>query len=134
MKRFFSHILSLAVVMLTTTVFIGCEDEYEDSNVQDGKPAIRYIRTLGLDCADSVITGARMNTVICIVGNNLRSVRKMYFNDKEAKLDPFLITEKTLIVTVPNTTPNKETNKIFLLNNANDTTAFSFKVFKPTGL
>lgn len=131
MKRIIYYILLFTAVMLTATVFMGCEDESGDIEVRDGKPAIRYIRTLGLDCADSIITGARQNTVICIVGNNLRCVRKMYFNDKEAVLVPFLITENTLIVTVPNVTPNEVSNKIYLLNNANDTTTFNFKVLKP---
>ena len=72
-----------------------------------------------------------MDNNICIVGENLRSITKMLFNDQEAKLVPSLITNNTLIVTVPSQIPGEVFNKIFMINNSNDTTTYDFKVLVP---
>jgi hypothetical protein len=72
-----------------------------------------------------------MDNSICIVGENLRSITKMFFNDQEAKLIPSLITDNTMIVTVPGKIPGEVFNKIFMVNNANDTTTYDFKVLVP---
>ena len=131
MKRLSKSLFLLSALALTLSVFTGCKDEPDKYEVSDGTPTIRYIRTLGLDCADSLITGAYMDNSICIVGNNLRSITKMFFNDQEAQLIPSLIFDNTMIVTVPSKIPGVVYDKIFMVNNANDTTAYDFKVLVP---
>ena len=131
MKRLFKSLLLLSALALTTSVFISCKDEPDKYEIADGTPTIRYIRTLGLECADSLITGAYMDNNICIVGSNLRSITKLFFNDQEAKLVPSLITDNTLIVTVPSKIPEVVYNKIFMVNNSNDTTSYDFQVLVP---
>ena len=131
MKKIFNSLFLLTVLALTSTVFTGCKDEPDKYEVSDGNPTISYIRPLGTESADSLLTGAYMDNGICIVGNNLRSIVKMYFNDQEAKLIPSLITDNTMIVTVPGNIPNVVYNKIFMHNKDGEITEYDFKVLVP---
>lgn len=131
MKKLFNSLFLLTALTLTTAVFTGCKDEPDKYEVSDGNPTISYIRPLGAESADSLLTGAYMDNGICIVGNNLRSIVKMYFNDQEAQLIPSLITDNTLIVTVPGNIPNVVYNKIFMHNKDGEITEYDFKVLVP---
>ena len=131
MKKLFNSLFLLTALTLTTAVFTGCKDEPDKYEVSDGNPTISYIRPLGAESADSLLTGAYMDNGICIVGNNLRSIVKMYFNDQEAKLIPSLITDNTMIVTVPGNIPNVVYNKIFMHNKDGEITEYDFKVLVP---
>ena len=131
MKRIFKSLFLFSAVALTASVFTGCKDEPDKYEISGGTPTIRYIRPVNVESADSLLTGAYMDNNICIVGENLRSITKMLFNDQEAKLVPSLITNNTLIVTVPSQIPGEVFNKIFMINNSNDTTTYDFKVLVP---
>ena len=131
MKKLLNSLFLLTALTLTTSVFTGCKDEPDKYEVSDGNPTISYIRPLGTESADSLLTGAYMDNGICIVGNNLRSIVKMYFNDQEAKLIPSLITDNTMIVTVPGNIPNVVYNKIFMHNKDGEITEYDFKVLVP---
>jgi len=131
MKRIINSLFLLSALALTTVVFTACEDEPDKYEISGGTPTIRYIRPVNVESADSILTGAYMENNICIVGENLRSITKMFFNDQEAKLIPSLITDHTMIVTVPGKIPGEVFNKIFMVNNANDTTTYDFKVLVP---
>ncbi|MBQ9261744.1 MAG: hypothetical protein IJ185_06555 [Prevotella sp.] len=131
MKRIFNSLFLLSALALTTIVFTGCKDEPDKYVVSDGTPTIHYIRPVNIESADSLLTGAYMENNICIVGENLRSITKMLFNDQEAKLIPSLITNNTMIVTVPSEIPSVVYNKIFMINNSNDTTSYNFSVLVP---
>jgi len=131
MKRIFKSLFLFSAVVLTASVFTGCKDEPDKYEISGGTPTIRYIRPVNVESADSLLTGAYMDNNICIVGENLRSITKMLFNDQEAKLVPSLITDNTLIVTVPGQIPGEVFNKIFMINNSNDTTTYDFKVLVP---
>ena len=131
MKRIFKSLFLFSAVVLTASVFTGCKDEPDKYEISGGTPTIRYIRPVNVESADSLLTGAYMDNNICIVGENLRSITKMLFNDQEAKLVPSLITDNTLIVTVPSQIPGEVFNKIFMINNSNDTTTYDFKVLVP---
>ena len=131
MKSIFKSLFLFSAVVLTASVFTGCKDEPDKYEISGGNPTIRYIRPVDVESADSLLTGAYMDNNICIVGENLRSITKMLFNDQEAKLVPSLITDNTLIVTVPGQIPGEVFNKIFMINNSNDTTTYDFKVLVP---
>lgn len=123
--------LYIALAACSMIGFTACEDEPDKYEISGGKPTIRYIRPVNVESADSILTGAYMDNNICIVGENLRSITKMFFNDQEAKLIPSLITDNTMIVTVPGDIPGEVFNKIFMINNSNDTTTYDFKVLVP---
>ena len=123
--------LYIALAACSMIGFTACEDEPDKYEISGGKPTIRYIRPVNVESADSILTGAYMDNNICIVGENLRSITKMLFNDQEAKLIPSLMTDHTMIVTVPGQIPDVVYNKIFMVNNSNDTTTYDFKVLVP---
>ena len=130
MKRVINSLLLLSA-LAAPMAFIACEDEPDKYEISDGTPTIHYIRPVNVASADSLLTGAYMDNSICIVGENLRSITKMFFNDQEAQLIPSLITDNTMIVTVPGQIPSVVYNKIFMVNNANDTTTYDFNVLVP---
>ena len=121
--------LSLALVALTTTV--GCEDEPDAYEIAEGKPTINFIRPVSADQKDSIITSASLRSTIVVIGENLRSVTHLLFNDQEAVLNSSYITDHTLIVTVPNEIPDVVTDKIYFVNNSNDTVTYDFHVTIP---
>ena len=123
--------LYIALAACSMIGFTACEDEPDKYEISGGTPTIRYIRPVNVESADSILTGAHMDNNICIVGENLRSITKMLFNDQEAKLIPSFITDNTMIVTVPGDIPGEVFNKIFMINNSNDTTTYDFKVLVP---
>ena len=125
------NILILFAVFITTVGFTSCADEPDKYKVADGTPTISYIRPVDIASSDSLLTGAYMDNEICIVGENLRSIVEMYFNDQKAQLIPSLITDNTLIVTVPGTIPGEVFNKIFMHNNKGEVTEYDFKVLVP---
>lgn len=132
MKRFINRLFMLSTLVLSATVFTACEDEPDKYEISSGTPTIHYIRPVNLESADSILTGAYMDNNICIVGKNLRSITKMFFNDQEAQLIPSLITDNTMIVTVPGQIPGEVFDKIFMINNSKDTITYDFKVLVPS--
>ncbi len=130
MKKVY-NILFLFVAIITAAGFAACADEPNKYEVTDGTPTIRYIRPVDKASADSLLTGAYMDNQICIVGENLRSIVEMYFNDQKAELIPSLITDNTMIVTVPGNIPGEVFDKIFMKNNKGVTTEYDFKVLVP---
>lgn len=125
------NILVLFAALIATVGFTSCADEPDKYEVADGTPTIRYIRPVDVASADSLLTGAYMDNEICIVGENLRSIVEMYFNDQKAQLIPSLITDNTLIVTVPGTIPDEVFNKIFMITKNSGTVEYDFKVLVP---
>ena len=97
MKRVINSLLLLSA-LAAPVAFTACEDEPDKYEISDGTPTIHYIRPANVASADSLLTGAYMDNSICIVGENLRSITRMFFNDQEAQLIPSLITDNTMIV------------------------------------
>ncbi|MCL1932891.1 MAG: glycan-binding surface protein [Candidatus Azobacteroides sp.] len=107
-------------------------DEYPNAYKHtDGIPEVLYVRTTDAASADSLLDGAFMDNVVCLVGNNLRSVHELYFNDQQAILNTSYITDHTLIVTVPNRIPVDVTDKIYLVAFNGDTVTYDFKTKVP---
>ena len=124
-------ILILFAAIITAVGFTSCADEPFKYKVTDGTPTINYVRPVDIASADSLLTGAYMDNQICIVGENLRSIVEMYFNDQKAELIPSLITNNTMIVTVPGKIPGEVFDKIFMVNNKGEKTEYPFKVLVP---
>ena len=123
--------LSLAAVALAALAATSCEDEPDKYEIASGKPTVNYIRPVALASSDSLLTQASMGTTLCIVGNNLRSITALSFNDQAAVLNTSYMTDHTVIVTVPNEIPETVTDKIYMVNQKNDTTTFDFHVVIP---
>lgn len=77
------------------------------------------------------IEQAFMEEIVCILGENLRSVHNVWFNDQEAVLNTSYMTDNTLLVQIPKTMPVVETDKIYLITAALDTVSYDFRVLPP---
>lgn len=123
--------LIIAGAMIPGILTTSCEDEPDKYEIADGLPSVRYVRMTDPAVADSLITGAYMSNTVCLVGENLRSVYELYFNDQKAILNTSLITDNTLIVDVPSVIPEVVTNKIYMVNRDKDTVTYDFDVLVP---
>lgn len=78
----------------------SCADEPDKYEIEGGIPTLKYIRPLTPEVSDSLLR-AYMSNSICLVGDNLRSIVAMYFNDQKAVLNTSYMTDHTVIVDVP---------------------------------
>jgi len=136
---------SLALMLVASAGFMltSCEDEPDKYEVADGLPTVNYIRCLSSEIVGNnddedmhytngeLVESASPQALLCLVGDNLRSVCEIYFNDLQAVLNSSYITDKTLIVQVPRNIPNEVSNKIYLITQAKDTVTVDFEVVIP---
>lgn len=127
-KYLSSIILMAGVLGLSLT---SCEDQPDKFEATGGTPVVKYVRMASVESADSLIEAAYMESVICLVGDNLRSINEIYFNDQKAVLNTSYLTDHTFIVAVPGGIPEDVTNKIYMINKAGKTTEYDFKVLVP---
>ena len=132
---------SLAVAGLTLS---SCKDQPDKYEVADGKPTVNYVRCLSTevhnnnDAADMHYTNGEMvleaspQSTLALVGENLRSVYELYFNDRKAVLNTSYITDNTLIVDVPKDVPIMVTDKIYMITQSKDTVTYDFHVVIPS--
>ncbi len=131
MKTISKVLTTLALAALSALGFSSCERvDYPDRyRVTDGVPTVYSIRYADRDLT---ITEAYMDEIICLLGENLTSIKELWFNDQKAILNTSYITSNTLIVAVPKVLPTVQTDKIYMVNSAKDTVTFDFKVLPPT--
>ncbi len=110
---------------------VACEDEPDKFELTGGTPTVKYVRTVDPTTKDSLLTGAFLDNQICLVGDNLTSIHKIFFNDQQAIINTSLVTDHTMLVTVPGTIPEKVSNKIFMYNKNGDVAEYDFKVLVP---
>lgn len=133
-------IAAVAVVGLTLT---SCKDQPDAYEVADGIPSVDYVRCLSTEITSNrdskdmhytngelVLEASPQNT-LCLVGNNLRSVYELYFNDQKAVLNTSYITDNTLIVDVPKSVPKEVTDKIYMKTRNGETVEYDFHVVIP---
>ena len=124
--------LAFVTLVMSSTAFTSCVDEPDKFELSGGTPEIKYIRVADAASGDSLIEAGYMESTICIVGNNLKSIKEMYFNDKKAVLNTSYVTDHTIFVDIPSSIPELVSNKIFMVNKDNDTTSYAFHVIVPT--
>ena len=110
---------------------VSCEDEPDRYRIAEGIPEVHYIRPVNVEAADSLLTGAYMDNMICMVGENLRSIYELWFNDQKAILNTSYMTDNTLLVTVPGPIPSLVSDKIYMITVAKDTVTYDFNVLVP---
>ena len=143
MKQYTKGLLfaALAVAGLSLT---SCKDQPDKYVVADGTPTVHYVRCLSTevkntkDAADTHYTNGELvvetspQSTVALIGENLRSVYELYFNDRKAVLNNSLITDNTLIVDVPKDVPVMVTDKIYLVTQSKDTVTYDFHVIIPS--
>lgn len=132
---------SLAVAGFTLS---SCKDQPDKYEVADGKPTVNYVRCLSSevrnnnDAADMHYTNGELvleaspQNTLALIGENLRSVYELYFNDRKAVLNTSYITDNTLIVDVPKDVPIMVTDKIYMITQSKDTVTYDFHVVIPS--
>lgn len=132
MKTVFNNkwFLGMAAVALGLTA-VSCEDQPDKFELTSGKPVVKYIRPAGAAASDSLLTGAYLDNLICLVGDNLTSIHELYFNDQKAILNTSYITDHTLLIAVPGGIPDVVTNKIYMVTKDGDTVDYDFNVLVP---
>lgn len=125
MKRYIKHIMLLAAAALG---FASCEDYPDAFELADGVPTVQYVRYADRDV---LIEQAYMGEVVCFVGENLCSVRELFFNDQQAVLNTSFMTENTLVAAVPGKLPAVTTDKVYMITKGQDTVIVDFKVMMP---
>ena len=108
--------------------FASCEDYPDAFVLADGKPTVNYVRYADRDV---LIEQAYMGEVVCFVGENLCSVRELFFNDQKAVLNTSFMTENTLVAAVPGNLPKVKTDKVYMITKEKDTLSVDFKVMMP---
>ena len=108
--------------------FASCEDYPDAFVLTDGVPTVNYVRYADRDV---LIEQAFMGEVVCFVGENLCSVRELFFNDQKAVLNTSFITENTLVAAVPGNLPKVKTDKVYMITKGQDTVSVDFKVMMP---
>ncbi|MDR0893175.1 MAG: glycan-binding surface protein [Mediterranea sp.] len=129
-KRYTQGLVAL-FALLAGVALTACEDQPDKYEVADGVPTVKYVRLPAPVSADSLLTGAYMENTICLVGDNLRSIVELYFNDQKAVLNTSYMTDHTLLVDVPKNIPEEVTDKLYMITRANDTIPYDFKVLVP---
>ena len=107
---------------------VSCEDQPDAFVATEGIPQVDYVRYADRDIA---ITQAFMVESVCLVGENLRSINQLWFNDQEAILNTSYMTDNTLVVGVPKTRATVQTDKIYMITAAKDTVTYDFRVLAP---
>lgn len=105
-------LLMLPLIMIGGLMSSCTEDE---NLVNGGEPQIRYVRITDPAAADSLLVGAPLGNLVAVVGENLGDVSELWFNDRQAFLNPAFITNTTILASVPNLAPNDVTNKMRLV-------------------
>jgi hypothetical protein len=128
MKKYNRLKFILTVVWLVgfAAVLHSCK---KDDNNGNGAPAIARIRTVSKDSTfkdvitrinldsstvadqirkipfDSTVTSGRLNGLYAILGSNLAGTTQVLFNGELAYFNPALVTDNSIIITVPESTP-----------------------------
>src|SRR5699024_6442994 len=81
--------------------------------------------------ADSLLESAYLGNLIAVMGENLGDVKELWFNDQLATLIPTYITNKSILVNVPNNAPVEITNQMRLVFGNGSELLHGFKVDIP---
>ena len=120
-----------AAALLMGVTAVSCEDQPDKFELTSGSPVVKYIRPGGIENADSLLTGAYLDNLVCLVGDHLTSIHEIYFNDQKAILNTSYITDHTLLVNVPSNIPETVTNKIYMHTADGNVVDYDFNVLVP---
>lgn len=123
--------LALPMVAVLASSMVSCEDQPDKFELTEGVPTINFVRLPDAAASDSIITGGYLSSTVCLVGDNLTSIKEIYFNDKKSVINTSYVTNNSLLVTIPSTIPVKVTDKMYLVTAGNDTVKYPFKTIVP---
>lgn len=131
-NKILSSIKSVWALMVVVLAASSCQEYPDAFELVDGTPTVRYVRVPDVEVSDSLLTSAFLGNSIAIVGQNMKSVSEIWFNDQQGVLNTSLITDEVMIVSVPKTIPTTVTDKIYFINKSKrDTLAYNFNILVP---
>lgn len=125
MKNKLKYFLLLLIPVLFAGVFQACDEE---ELVNSGDPIIHYVRITNPNSSDSLLVAGYLGNLVAIMGDNLGGTRELWFNDRQATLNPNFVTDKSILVNIPNKAPGEVLNKMFLKFRSGKELAYDFEV------
>jgi hypothetical protein len=116
------YILTIILVAIMTSVMVSCSDD------DGGTPSVSYVRVTDPAASDSLFSSAGQGSLIAIMGQNLGSVREIWFNDLQAEINPTFVNNHTILVHVPSLVPDVITNQMKLVFANGETLLYDFTV------
>lgn len=121
--------LALGVVAMGLT---SCQKEPNGTfQLTAGQPTIKYIRLQDVSEGETLVTEATVQSGLTIIGENLTSIKEMFFNDRKAVLNTSYITKNALLVSVPKDIPGTVSDMITMVTRDGDTCRYDFHVIVP---
>jgi hypothetical protein len=147
--NFIKHFVSLCGLLGIIGSFSACQEKDDVAPA----PVISRVRTISKDSVstyraqynlDSTYTATRTTpvafdsttalgkpgTLYAILGQNLRTVSAVYFNDVNAYFNPALVTDNSILVSIPLTTPFTGSNKLRVVTQGG-TVEYDFSIQQP---
>ena len=131
MKTRYINWFFVAALAMMGCFMTACEDQPDKYEIADGVPDLKYVRSPLPEEADSLLVGAYLGNTVCLVGDNLRSIYELYFNDQKATLNTSYMTDHTVLVDIPKNIPEEVTNKIYMVTKSGEKVDFDFSVMVP---
>lgn len=131
MKTRYINWFFVAALAVMGCLMTACEDQPDKYEIADGVPTLKYVRSPLPEEADSLLVGAYLGNTVCLVGDNLRSIYELYFNDQKATLNTSYMTGHTILVDIPKNIPEEVTNKIYMVTKSGAKVDFDFSVMVP---
>lgn len=131
MKTRYINWFFVAALAVMGCLMTACEDQPDKYEIADEVPTLKYVRSPLPEEADSLLVGAYLGNTVCLVGDNLRSIYELYFNDQKATLNTSYMTDHTILVDIPKNIPEEVTNKIYMVTKSGAKVDFDFSVMVP---
>jgi hypothetical protein len=132
MKNIISKTLLACLLLPTAFTFTACQQEESGKyEMTGGVPVVKYVRYPGSENPDRLLDGALMGENVILVGDNLTSIKELYFNDQKALLNINFITANALFTSVPTSVPQERTDKIWMVTGSGERVGYDFEVRIP---
>lgn len=110
MKKYFNtkslgSLLIMSCFLQTVALFSSCKEEIDYSSIH---VTVTSVHLCDVDYPDSLITYARLGSLIRLEGTGFMGLTKIYINGISAYLNPTLMSDNSLIVRVPGDAPTTE--------------------------
>ncbi len=120
----------MLIVALAAFVPGACDNDDGFELSSGGTPVVRYVRPCDVNASDSLLASAYLGAKIAIIGESLGGVNKICFNDQKASLNPNMITDNAIIVSVPSGIPGLKEDLIKLYT-SEDSCYYTFETVVP---
>lgn len=124
MKAYTKYTLTwLCIIAAFGALITSCQEE---DNAKE--PVVHYIRITNPNSSDSLLTAGLLGNMIAIVGEGLGGARQVCFDDRCVYPNPVYVTDKTIIVNIPNEVPTTINNELKIVFGDSKVLIHPFKI------